>query len=232
MRLLITGNCGYVGSALTKLALEKGYQVIGYDNMMHGRDHMEEMESNSNLEIIEGDVRDTEKIRALIEKSDVVIHLAGIARVDKCVEMEKEMNEINTEATSKIAQICKKNSKKLIFASSCSVYGLLGTSSEINEKTKLNPTTIYAQNKVDAEKGILKSGADAVICRFATAYGEAPRMRYDLFINEVTRDAIKKGKIELFDPEVWRCYIHTEDMAKAILFFLENNKTGISCKTL
>ena len=229
MKLLITGNCGYVGSVLTKKALEEGHKVIGYDSLMHGEHTMNNFEQNPNLKIIKGDIREKEKLSPLIKESDIVIHLAAIARVDNPLHLEKEIEEVNRDASIEIAKLCKLHNKRMIFASTCSVYGLINEQEQADEKSSHAPTTIYARTKSEAEKGIIESKADAVICRFATAYGPSPRMRYDLFINEITRDAFMRKKIELFDPNVWRCYIHTEDMAKAILFLIkrEDIKKGI-----
>jgi nucleoside-diphosphate-sugar epimerase len=226
MKILITGNCGYVGSVLTRECLLKGYQVIGYDSLMHGKEHMASLLSNNNLKQVEGDIRDLEKLEPLIKEADIIVNLAAIVRVDHCPQLKEEMNEVNTQAAINIAKLCKTHGKKFFQASSCSIYGLLEGKEEIDETAPLSPTTIYAQTKADAESGILKVNPNAIICRFATACGESLRMRYDLFINEITRDAYADKKIELFDPEVWRCYIHTKDMAQAVLYLIENKITG------
>ncbi|MAG37874.1 hypothetical protein CMI45_00605, partial [Candidatus Pacearchaeota archaeon] len=220
MDILITGNCGYVGSIMTDLFLKEGHKVIGYDILMHGKEHMIHFEDNENYEFHKGDTRDFDKIEPLIEKSDVVVHLAAIPRVDDCLDIEPEMYEINSNASIEIARLCLKHDKKIVFASTCSVYGMLEDDNEITEESEANPTTIYAKTKAEAELGIQRLCPDALICRFATAYGFSPRMRYDLFINEVTRDAYVKKKIELFDPKVWRCFINTKDMARGVLFLL------------
>ncbi len=221
---LITGNCGYVGSVLTEECLKNNHQVIGYDILMHGKEHLNHLEKNPNLKIINGDIRDLNKIEPLIKESDILVHLAAIARVDNCINLEKEMEDINTNSSISIASLCDKYNKKFIFASSCSVYGLMDNNKEVEENSPLLPTTIYARTKLAAEKGILNINKKAIILRFATAYGQSPRMRYDLFINEIIRDAYIKKKIDLFDPNVWRCYIHIKDMSKAILFFSKKEK--------
>lgn len=224
--VLVTGNCGYVGSVLTNKLIDAGYTVLGYDILMHGKDHLSALEESGKLQMTIGDIRDSAKLEPLVKAADTVIHLAGIIRVDNCLHLENEMDAVNRDASIALAELCKKHGKKMVFASSCSVYGLLGSNNEINETAPLAPTTIYARTKLEAEKGIIATGADVIICRFATAYGHSPRPRYDLFINEVLRDAFVKKQITLFDPLVWRCYIHTQDMADAVIFLMNHQKRG------
>ena len=106
--------------------------------------------------------------------------------------------------------------KRFIFASTCSNYG---SSSEIVDETaSTQPLSLYSKTKVNSENFILSLEDDnfePCIFRFATAHGLSPRMRFDLLLQELLRDALVDKKITLFGANFWRPLIHVNDMATA-----------------
>ncbi len=125
--VLITGGAGYVGQVLLGEIPEK-WKVTVIDNVYVGN---ENFTPNKNIEFVKGDIRDKSLMKDLIEKTDVVIHLAGIVG-DSCPINPKSAQEVNVEATENIAKLCDNSKKRLIFMSTCSVYGF--NESICNEK--------------------------------------------------------------------------------------------------
>jgi len=119
-----------------------------------------------------------------------------------------------------------KSLSKVIFISTCSNYGIVENDGIANEETILNPLSDYAKAKVEIENYILlnKENIDysPTILRFATAFGLAPRMRFDLTVNEFTRDVALGKDLVVFDADTWRPYCHVKDFASIILNVLNS----------
>lgn len=128
---------------------------------------------------------------------------------------------VNYEATKKIVDVCNEKRIRLLFPSSCSIYGV--SEGLADENSSVNPVGVYAESKILAEEYIREYAKDYLVLRFSTAFGLSPRMRFDLIINEMTRDAIEKNKITVFNPEAWRPCLHVDDIAKALLLCLERD---------
>jgi nucleoside-diphosphate-sugar epimerase len=153
-----------------------------------------------------------------------VLHLAGIVGDPACNVDFTATITVNHEATKSLVEICKRfNVKRLIFASSCSVYG---ASKDIilNEGSFLNPISSYAKTQIDSEQIILDSiGSDIVptMLRFGTVYGMSDRMRFDLVVNILTAKAVMEGAMTVFHGETWRPMIHVDDAANSYITVLE-----------
>jgi nucleoside-diphosphate-sugar epimerase len=148
---------------------------------------------------------------------DAVIHLGGIVGDPACTIDEDLTLETNLAATSLLTEVCRgAGISRLLFASSCSVYG---TADEIvDEKSPLNPVSLYAATKADSEKVLLEARNQAlhpVIFRLATVFGWSYRPRFDLVVNLLTARAMSDGKITIYNGEQWRPFIHVEDVCRA-----------------
>ena len=222
-KILVTGGAGYVGCVVVKKLLAKGYKVKVLDSLLdyNGKKTLEE---NKNLEVIHGDIRHLEDLYMAIHDVYAVLHLAGIVGDPACNVDFTATITVNHEATKSLVEICKRfNVKRLIFASSCSVYG---ASKDIilNEGSFLNPISSYAKTQIDSEQIILDSiGSDIVptMLRFGTVYGMSDRMRFDLVVNILTAKAVMEGAMTVFHGETWRPMIHVDDAANSYITVLE-----------
>lgn len=226
MKLLITGNLGYVGTELTKYLKNKNknkkIKIIGFDNGIFEHCIFSKISPKPNVDIqIYSDLRNisAEHLNGI----DAVVHLAAISNDPMGNKFKKITKDINFYATKKIINLAIKHKvKKFIFASSCSMYGNSLRNNEIakNEKSKLRPLTAYAKSKVLIEKYIYKkrNNHTAFTClRFSTACGVSDRLRLDLVVNDFVASAISRKKIELLsDGSSWRPLIDVKDMCKAI----------------
>ena len=232
MKILITGNLGYVGSELVKL-LRKNFpkaELTGFDigyfaKHITNKDTAPEMYLDSQYY---GDVR---KFPAkLLDGVDAVVQLAAISNDPIGNKFEKVTLEVNYESVINIAKLAKKAGvKKMIFASSCSVYGFAEADAR-TEESSVNPLTAYARSKVLAEKdlSLLADDKFTVTClRFATACGMSDRLRLDLVLNDFVAGAISSGEINIMsDGTPWRPLINVRDMGRAIIWGIERKASA------
>lgn len=222
MKILITGNMGYVGPGVVS-QLRSAFPnatLVGYDMAYFATCLTNALvlpESKLNQQLF-GDVR---TLPAHVLKGvDVVIHLAAISNDPMGTRFEDVTLDVNYKSSIRIAQLAKEGgARAFVFASSCSMYGAAEDSAR-TEFSTLNPLTAYARSKVFTERD-LQPLADAdftVTClRFATACGMSNRLRLDLVLNDFVAGAVASGKINILsDGTPWRPLIHVKDMARAI----------------
>lgn len=225
--ILVTGGAGYIGSVLTSKLLENGYKVRIYDRFFWGRSHLPK---HRNLETITGDIRnfDPKNLFAV----DAIIHLAALSN-DPTAEFNPRANlEINYLATKKLAFLAKSAKiKKFVYASSCSVYySTIKKSQTIlhKEENKISPKAAYSYSKWMSEKALLSMQSkdfSPIILRAGTVYGFSPRMRYDLVVNTMTKDALaKKTIIVVAGGLQWRPIIDIDDLCEAYLLMLKTDE--------
>ena len=222
MKILVTGNLGYVGPSVI-LQLRKTHPsaiLVGLDLgfFAHCLTGVKASPESILDQQIYKDVRDLELID--FAGFDAVVHLAAVSNDPMGKTFEKVTNEINYQSSLKIAKLAKSAGvRSYVFASSCSVYGEASEFSK-KEDDKLNPLTAYAKSKIDTEIGLKKivSKDFSITClRFATACGFSARTRLDLVLNDFVAGAISNGVINvLSDGTPWRPLIHISDMALAI----------------
>ena len=222
MKVLITGQNGYVGRVLTNLLLENKYDVLGCDINYFPTTFDNNLHEISN---VVSDIRDiTEKD---LKKVDVVMHLAGLSN-DPLGELNSKLtHEINYLSTVRLAKISKQAGvQRFIFSSSCSTYGKNLTFA--NENSDLEPLTEYAKSKVKSESEILVLKDEEfcpTVLRNATVYGNSPSLRLDLVVNNLTASAFVTGKVKLLsDGTAWRPQLHVEDMSNAFLTVMESSE--------
>jgi nucleoside-diphosphate-sugar epimerase len=221
--VLVVGGAGYIGSVLTEQLLGKGYRVRILDMELFGRDSIEPLLKHPRLEAMTGDFRNVEHVVRALHNVDAVVHLAAIVGDPACALDRDTTIAVNYAAAKIMAQLARANGiSRFVFASTCSVYG---ESDEIRtEESELNPVSLYATTKIDAEKALLES-ADAIfkptILRFATAYGWSRRPRFDLVANLFAAQAVTEKHIRIFNGEQWRPFVHTWDIARACVMAIE-----------
>ncbi|MBI2140921.1 SDR family oxidoreductase [Candidatus Woesearchaeota archaeon] len=214
-KVFITGGAGYVGSALVPSLLAKGYEVVVYDLYIYG-DVFKGIKDKKLTEI-KGDIREKEKIVAAAKDCDAIIHLACISN-DPSFELNPELGKsINFDAFYNVVEAARVNrAKRLIYASTSSVYGLKSEKNVV-EEAMLEPLTDYSKYKADCEKVLKEEGEDIewVTIRPATVCGYAPRLRLDLVVNILTINALVNRKIKIFGGSQLRPNINIKDMVRA-----------------
>jgi len=230
MRVLVTGNLGFVGNVLVKRLLQENFEVLGLDVGFYPQGFLES--EDSNIYQIKKDLR---KI-VFEDLNDVhaICHLAALSN-DPLGQINPELTEeINFLATTNLAKLAKKaNVKNFIFSSSCSSYGV--NEELVNEDSNLEPLTAYAKSKVNSEKEILKLNDEEFTVtnlRSATAYGFSNCPRLDLVVNNLTCSAYTTKKVKLLSAgTAWRPLLHVEDMANAFISVLKAKNEKIDGET-
>lgn len=226
-RVLVTGGAGYIGSVLVRILLDKGYTVRVMDSLKFGGDALYDVSQHPKFEFIKGDIRNDEDIDKALEGVDAVAHLAAIVGDPACSKFSDEAKEVNwTASVSLFEKAEKAGLQRFVFASTCSNYGKMADpNSYVDENSELRPVSLYAELKVKFEKYLLEERKDARICatalRFSTVYGFSPRIRFDLTVNEFTRNVCLTGEQEIWGPQFNRPYCHVDDLARAVVIALE-----------
>ncbi len=223
---LITGGSGYIGSLLAQELAETGHQVRVLDSLLHGQEDIAAEQERAGFEVVRGDVRDAEARKRALDGADAVVHLAAIVGDPACALDPAVSDEVNVQATEAlVADAAAAGVERLVFASTCSNYGRMADPTQpITEDGELRPVSLYAEQKVGMEKLILGGGAGTIkptCLRFATVYGVGRRMRFDLTVNEFTRELWADRELEVFGEQFWRPYIHVRDAGRAVRTVLE-----------
>jgi len=222
-KILVIGGLGYIGSVLVKDLLKLNYQVNVLDINYYGCHFDKKTLSDKKLKIYYGDCENKKVLDKAIKDCTDVIHLGEIVG-DPAVNINQNFSiKNNFENTVFVMSECiKKKINKFIFASSCSVYG--NVEYECNEKSKLNPVSLYAKCKRECEKSILAFKTKEccpVILRLSTVYGDSPRKRFDLVAQRFVMMAIKKIKINLFGASSWRPFVSVNDVSRVLIKVLK-----------
>ncbi len=221
-RLFITGGAGYVGSVLVPRLLSRGYPVTVYDINYYGDEFLPK--NNAALTVIQGDIRDTNKLAAAVRGHDAFVNLACISN-DASFELDEKLStSVNLTAFEPMV-VAAKNAgvRRFIYASSSSVYGV-SDQPNVTEDHPLVPLTLYNKYKGMCEPLLLKHTTPTfvgVIFRPATICGYGPRQRLDLSVNILTNHAITNGKITVFGGEQMRPNLHILDYCEAVQLLLD-----------
>jgi nucleoside-diphosphate-sugar epimerase len=225
VRATITGGAGYIGALLVDELLEQGHDVRVLDVLLHGQEDIASELEGKGVEVVRGDIRDPAAREQALSGSDAVVHLAAIVGDPACARDPELSREVNVEGSRALVEDARRlGLERLVFASTCSNYGRMADPTvPIDETGQLAPVSLYAEQKVGIEKAILNGGTEdlAPTClRFATVYGVGRRMRFDLTVNEFTRDLWAEKDLEVFGELFWRPYVHARDAARAVALVL------------
>jgi nucleoside-diphosphate-sugar epimerase len=232
---LITGGSGYIGALLAEELREAGRDVRVLDSLLHGQEDIAAEQERAGVEVIRADIRDAEARKQALAGAEAVVHLAAIVGDPACALDPKVSDDVNVQATrALVADANELGVQRLVFASTCSNYGRMADPNvPITEEGELRPVSLYAEQKVGMEQLILASGTGPTkptCLRFATVYGVGRRMRFDLTVNEFTRELWADRELEVFGEQFWRPYIHVRDAARAVRTVLETPTEQVAGK--
>lgn len=227
--VLVTGGAGYVGSVLVRQLLEANYRVVCLDNLRFGGQSLVDIWGHPRFTFRKADVTDHDDIDRIIDADEyfAIVHLAAIVGDPACGVDPELAQRVNGEASMHLLERALDSGiPRFIFASTCSNYGKMDVSDGyVDEQAPLRPVSLYARLKVEFEDVILnrmerREDFCPTSLRFATVYGVSPRMRFDLTINEFTRELAFGKELAVFGEQFWRPYCHVRDVARAVLTVL------------
>ena len=230
----IFGGGGYIGPIVAKRLLSFGYRVRIVDLFLYDTQNiMLSLFDNPRFEILNGDLADTDVVAKGLKNATDVVILAGLVGdpiTKKYPDAHDAINE--TSIRNLVDHLNGRNLQRVIFVSTCSNYGLIPEGTLADENYELNPLSLYAKAKVGIEQKLLslKGQVDyeATALRFATAFGLAPRMRFDLTVSQFTREMYLRRDLLVYDADTWRPYCHVQDFADVIQRVLEAPAADIS----
>ena len=218
--VLVTGGAGYIGSVLVPKLLELNHNVTVVDNFLYKQPSLASVISNKRLNLVYGDIRDTSLMRNVISKADIVIPLAAIVGAPACLKDPKMASAVNKDAMIWLFENLS-NSQQLLMPTTNSAYGTGDKDNYCDEKSNLNPLSLYAKDKVFVEKYLMEK-ENATSFRLATVFGISPRMRLDLLVNNFVQRALTDRFVILFEGHFKRNYVHVKDVVDAFVFGVNN----------
>lgn len=220
--VLVIGGAGYIGCGLVRRLLERGKRVRVLDNAVYGLEPIQDLLNHPNLDYLYGDCRNIQDVVKAMRYVSRIVHLAAIVGDPACELDRKTAIEINYAATRMLIEVAKGcGVERLLFASSCSVYG--ASDEFMDENSKVQPVSLYGETKVSSEQVLLESASSdfhPVIMRFATVFGLSNRPRFDLVVNLLSAKARQEGRITIYNGQQWRPFIHVGDLVEAMLLLL------------
>tara|TARA_Y100000816_G_C26037442_1_gene543223 strand:+ start:242 stop:1177 length:936 start_codon:yes stop_codon:yes gene_type:complete len=218
--ILITGAAGYIGSMLCTKLVEEGYKVTAVDILKYEKNSLGHLFSKKNFVFFKLDITKKNNLKKIISNKDFIIPLAALVGAPLCEKRKKEAIKVNVESIKLILSLVKKR-QKILYPTTNSGYGIGQKSKFCDENTPLNPISLYGRTKVEAEE-LISTHANYICFRLATVFGYSYRMRTDLIVNNFVETAVKRGKLEIFEPNFRRNFIHINDIVDAFLFSIKN----------
>lgn len=220
--VLVTGGCGYIGSALVGVLQrdDRVDRVAILDNFSSGSPRALVGTLNGKVDFRRGDVTEYGDVESAVRGVETVIHLAAITGASGTHDIPERTRAVNYEGTENVLKAAGKlGVENVVFASSCNIYGR-ATSTDLDEETEPDPINPYAETKRDAEALVREycddHGMTGTALRMSTNYGAAPGVRFNLVVNYFVFRALTSRPLTVYgDGSNWRPFIHVEDAARA-----------------
>jgi len=215
--VLVVGGAGYIGGITTDMLIEKGHTVTVFDNLLYENRFLKR------CDFIYGDIRNTDELISIHKKYDNIVWLAAIVGDGACSQEPELTTAINV---SSIKRFLEKTKRRVIFTSTCSVYG--AQRGMLTEESETKPLSLYASTKLEAEKYVLEN--QGIVFRLGTLFGLGDyysRIRLDLVVNILTLRAILQKKLTVFGGEQWRPVLAVKDVAGYLVEAVTRDYTGI-----
>jgi len=217
--VLITGGAGYVGGWLTDCTLDAGHDVRVYDLLLYEDRYLKD------IPFVAGDVLDRERLKPHLHWADTVVWLAGLVGDPACALDPFLTEKINLDS---VRWLCETFDGRIIFPSTCSVYG--AQEEELDEQSAVQPLSLYAESKLDAERLLTAQRPESLILRLATLAGLGDtysRIRLDLVVNLLVARARLTGELHVFGGNQYRPLLHVRDVATAVVPHIDSDACGI-----
>ena len=224
--VLITGGAGYIGSLLAGILLTRGYRVTVLDQLLFGGEALLGYWHHPAFRFVYADVTGGDLARHFAGV-DAVVHLAALVGFPACQTVGRSVAwRYNVEATRRVCECADAEGvRRLIFASTYSIYGLAADGRPVTEESPLNPQSLYAETKIAAEEVLLREAARArcapLVFRFATLFGLSPRTRFDLIVNQFVLEAWTKRALVIYQRGYSRAFVHVRDVVDGLVLGLE-----------
>jgi nucleoside-diphosphate-sugar epimerase len=225
--VLVTGGAGYIGSSLVGALLAQGKKVTVLDALWFGGESLLPYRSFNNFRLLPGDIENETLLADGMKGKSCVIHLAALVGFPACDKAGRPKTwQINVDDTRQVYLAAQHAGvERMIFASSYSNYGQSLNGQMVTEESPLFPQSSYAESKIEAEKFLLKSPLSSLpipICvRLATVFGLSPRTRFDLILNQFVLEAQSKGKLDIYQENFTRSFVHIQDVVRALLLLTD-----------
>lgn len=220
MRILVTGGAGYLGSVLCERLLNAEYHVTVVDNLMYRQYSLFHFCSHPGFEFVLGDARDDALMQGLIKGADVIIPLAAVVGAPACDRDPEMARSTNLDAVRLLERHCSPR-QLIVYPMTNSGYGTKSGEAYCTEETPLDPISLYARTKAQAEAELLERPYSMSL-RLGTLFGMSPRMRLDLLVNHFVYAAVTDGYIVIFDKDFKRNYVHIRDAADCFVHCIRN----------
>ena len=234
MNILLIGGGGYIGNIVAEFFLKKNCSLTILDNFIFDHKYsINNLKKYKKFKLIYKSINEKKYLEKIVKDFDSIILLSGLVGDPITKKYPEYSNLVNFKGVQNAIDVAFRNEiKKFIFISTCSNYGLIKNEELAKEDYKLSPKSLYAKQKVEAEKYIMnfkkKTNSIVTILRFATAFGVSSRMRFDLTVNEFVKSIHFGEKLLVYDPDTWRPYCHVSDFARLIEIVLNAESSKVN----
>jgi len=228
VRVTVTGGAGYLGSVLCRELVGRGHEVLAVDSLLYGGGSLSNLEREPRFRLLVADLRDHAVCERAVRWADVVVHLAAIVG-DPAGDIDPDLTiDTNLHSTHSLAHLCRHNKRKLVYASTCSVYGSAPGRLVSEGHGTEGPVSLYGRTKLHAEREIQDAGPPGyAILRMGTLFGDSPRRRFDLVANLFMAKAILGETLRVQGGAQYRPFLHVADAADAYADAIEQDWGGV-----